>query len=136
MDNEIAKLILNRLESIEKRFDQVDAKFDQVDARFDQVDAKFDQVDARFDQVDARFDQVDARFDQVDKKIETEISKVHTVLKYMQEDMTEIKNGQSIMAAKQDKTDINIGEIKADISDMKYDIRKLIEDDILLDSVK
>ena len=86
------KLILNKLDDLNKKVNEIDKKvyansvkidmlekimnkrFEQVDKRFEDMNKRFEQVDKRFEDMNKRFEQVDKRFEDMNKRFEDMIS--------------------------------------------------------------
>ncbi|NCO44308.1 hypothetical protein GW889_02130 [Candidatus Berkelbacteria bacterium] len=73
---ELAIMVRDVFDGIDKRFDGVDKRFDEVDKRFDGVDNCFGEVDKRFDRIDASHRTVIARLD----LIETDLSHMRNLV--------------------------------------------------------
>ena len=98
---EFEKLVLQKLDSMDKRFDAIeqrldnhDKRFDAIeqrldshDKRFDAIDKKFESIDKKFESIDTKFDSIDTKFDSVDKKFE-ELYNIQTEILNRQDDMS------------------------------------------------
>ena len=98
---EFEKLVLQKLDSMDKRFDAIeqrldnhDKRFDAIeqrldshDKRFDAIDKKFESIDKNFKSIDTKFDSIDTKFDSVDKKFE-ELYNIQTEILNRQDDMS------------------------------------------------
>ena len=73
---ELAIMVRDVFDGIDKRFDGVDKRFDEVDKRFDGVDNCFGEVDKRFDRIDASHRTFIARLD----LIETDLSHMRNLV--------------------------------------------------------
>lgn len=78
---DLAVMIKDGFDGVDKRFEQVDKRFEQVDKRFDAMDKRFDAMDKRFDKVEGdlgflidsskrQFDDLCERLDITEKKID------------------------------------------------------------------
>jgi len=84
---ELAIMVRDVFDGIDKRFDGVDKRFDEVDKRFDGVDNCFGEVDKRFDRIDASHRTVIARLDLIEtdllhmRNLVTEVKLLRRLLK-------------------------------------------------------
>lgn len=62
-------IVLDKLDSIDKRLDKIDGRLDKMDKRFDKMDERLDKMDERFDKMDEHFDRMDERFDRMDERL-------------------------------------------------------------------
>ena len=105
---EFEKLVLQKLDSMDKRFDAIeqrldnhdkrfdaieqrldshDKRFDAIDKKFESIDKNFKSIDTKFDSIDTKFDSIDTKFDSVDKKFE-ELYNIQTEILNRQDDMS------------------------------------------------
>ena len=74
------KLVLEKLDTMDKRFDVIDDRLDAMDKHFDAIDKRLDVMDKRLDGMDKRFDAMGKRLDGMDERMDN-----------MQKDITRIK---------------------------------------------
>jgi chromosome segregation ATPase len=103
MSDKKIDLILNKLESMDKRFDGMDKRFDDIDKRLD-------GMDKRLDGMDKRFDGMDKRLDRNEEMISTLIQIVGTTHSKVEELQTDVSllldNQKTIMQMQQDQQKI------------------------------
>ncbi len=63
------KLVLEKLDTMDKRFDVIDDRLDAMDKHFDAIDKRLDGMDKRFDAMGKRLDGMDERMDNMQKDI-------------------------------------------------------------------
>ena len=80
-NEEMLSLILNKLESHDKRFDSMDKRFDSMDKRFDEVDKQLISHDKKFNLIENKFesqkDYIDSKLIALKTDIIEEVSKFH-----------------------------------------------------------
>ena len=69
---EFEKLVLQKLDAMDKRFDAIEQKLDSHDKRFDAIEQRLDNHDKRFDAIEQRLDSHDKKFEEL-YNVQTEI---------------------------------------------------------------
>src|SRR3989344_5134886 len=68
--NELATIVINGFENVNKKFGNMDRQFENVDKRFGSIDKQFENVDKRFGNMDRQFGNIDKEFKSVHQEIE------------------------------------------------------------------
>lgn len=70
MDEKILSLILDKLESIDKRLDSMESKIDSMESNFN---SRFTAIEKRLDSIELRLDSVESRLQKVEIDLENRV---------------------------------------------------------------
>ena len=133
LPNDILKLILARLDSMDGRFDSIDKRLDSMEARLDSMEARLDSMDGRLDSMDGRLTAVEEKVDR--RMLETRpiweraLAEIAGLRAEMQEGFEkvhgELNHGLRRINRKVDILNHDILEVRADLLHLDERVTKL-----------
>lgn len=126
LPNDILKLILARLDSMDGRFDSIDKRFDSVEARLDSMEARLDSMDGRLTAVEEK---ADRRMKETRPIWERALAEIAGLRAEMQEGFEkvhgELNRGLRRINRKVDILNHDILEVRADLLHLDERVTKL-----------
>ncbi|AAB95665.1 DUF16 domain-containing protein [Mycoplasmoides pneumoniae] len=75
----LENLLVESIESTNKRFDSIEGRLDSMDSRLDSMENRLDSIEGRLDSVEGRLDSVEGRLDSMENRLdsmETRLDKI------------------------------------------------------------